>query len=283
MQWFKIRHGFTTDPKWGIIAHQISIPRAIVLAVVVDLLEYASKSPVRGSVSGYDEEEGAYNLGVDRNALRNVIDALRNRGFVTDGQITNWEEYQGVSDPTNAERQRRHRDKKRQESQELDSHVTPSNALRNTDKIREDKKREEEIREEYPIITSAARAAAREETPRERAHVSNHLPAAVKPPDTPKYHGTTFHPRYNEVREYITGRVPQLGRQNASEVNRWLMDGADADLDVIPSVDNALQFKDAKQIKSFNYFTRDIVSAFAARKENAETIERMRRKYAEPK
>lgn len=152
MHWFKTHHGFSTDTKFGLIAHQLSLPRAIVNAIVIDLLEHASRNDERGYIGNYDYEEAAYNLGVDSNALRNVTDSLRNRAFVTGDRITNWAEYQYRDDPTNAQRQKRHRDKKKQELDVIRNiesakniPVTDSNALCNTDKIRE-----EEIRKEDP-------------------------------------------------------------------------------------------------------------------------------------
>jgi hypothetical protein len=144
VHWFKTHHGFSTDTKFGLIAHQLSLPRAIVNAIAIDLLEHASKNDERGYIGNYDLEGAAFNLGVDSNALRNVTNALRNRGFVTDDRITHWEQYQDRSDPTNAERQKRHRDKRKQELAALSaSSVTDSNALRNTEEIRRDKIREE--------------------------------------------------------------------------------------------------------------------------------------------
>jgi hypothetical protein len=106
MHWLKIHHGFSSDPKFGMIAHQLSLPRALINAIILDLLEFASKSIPRGCISGYDPEVSAYNLGIDSNALRNVTDALRNSGFVTDNEVTHWEQYQGRYDQTNADRQK---------------------------------------------------------------------------------------------------------------------------------------------------------------------------------
>lgn len=99
--------------------------------------------------------------------------------------------------------------------------------------------------------------------------------------DVPKpYHAVDFHPRFNEVREYITKRLPALNRQNATEVNRWLMEGADPEADIFPSVDNAIDFKRG-DIGSFSYFTKTINTMIHLKKERLEQHERMRNKYAE--
>jgi hypothetical protein len=105
------------------------------------------------------------------------------------------------------------------------------------------------------------------------------LPAylAEKPPT---YAAVEFHPRFNEVREHITHRLPNLGRQNATEVNRWLQSGADPELDIFPTVEHLIGLKGG-DIGSFRFFTRAVESSIAARKEAEEQHERLSRKFAE--
>lgn len=142
MHWFKIHHGFSSNPKLGLIAHKLKKSRAEINAIFIDLLEYASKNAARGSIDGYDEETASFNLGLDIEPLRNAVTLLR-------PLLLNWDEYQQPIDRTNSERQKRYRDKKKQE---LDNEVTDSNALRNTDKNRIDKK-------EYPLTPKGEFAA----------------------------------------------------------------------------------------------------------------------------
>lgn len=96
----------------------------------------------------------------------------------------------------------------------------------------------------------------------------------------PTYHAVTPHPRFNEVREYITHRLPHLNRVNATEVNRWLLEGADPEKDIFPTVDNAIEIKRG-DIGSFKYFTRGVESSMRVRKEAAEQHERLMQKYGE--
>lgn len=141
MHWFKIHHGFSGNPKFGLVANQAGISKAIIIAISIELLEYASKNSPRGSIEGFDEDEASYNLGIEIVTLRNALQLLRNRGFCYGNEITNWEHYQGSGDATNADRQRRHREKKKQDVVDKVTDVTERNALRNTEKIREDKNR----------------------------------------------------------------------------------------------------------------------------------------------
>lgn len=137
MHWFKIHHGYNADAKLGMIAHKLKIPRAHINAIFLDMIEHASRHNDRGSITNYDPEVAAFNLGLDQEEVSNALLSLRNGGL-TDGQrILNWDKYQSPIDHTNAERQRRHRNKQKQH---IDIIVTGSNALRNIDKSRIDKK-----------------------------------------------------------------------------------------------------------------------------------------------
>lgn len=143
MHWFKTHHGYNSDAKLGLIAHNLKIPRIIVSGIFLDMLEYASKQNPRGCIDGYDPEAQALNLGIESEQIVTVRNALRNRGVLQDDEIVNWNVYQNL-DKTNAERQKRYRNKQKQD---VINPVTDSNALRNTDEIRIDK-----IRKEPPMV-----------------------------------------------------------------------------------------------------------------------------------
>lgn len=136
MHWFKIHHGFTTSKKFAMVAHELQIPKGNVLAIVLEMLECASKNSPRGSLEGLDAEEIAFNLGYDVVTVRNALLVLCRRYFCNSNAVLNWQEYQNKSDRTNSQRQARHREKKKQQLAERSDDVTASNALRNTDKIR---------------------------------------------------------------------------------------------------------------------------------------------------
>jgi len=155
MRWFKIHHGFNTDTKLGLIAHNLQISRSRVNGIFLDALEFASKNTPRGSLRGYDFEAASLCLGEPENVLRDISNALRNRGIVTDDSLTHWEVYQQPVDYTNAERQKKFRSNKKQDVdvkvEASNGIVTDSNALRNTDKTREEKIRKEGEERNNPL------------------------------------------------------------------------------------------------------------------------------------
>lgn len=146
MHWFKIHHGYSSDAKLALAAHKLQTPRATINGIFVELLEYASKQEERGSLVGYNIEAGALAMGVSDEFMRNVIVTLRNVTLVTDEKVVNWDRYQGGGDRTAAERQRRHRDKKKQDVEEMSRDSNVTSPLRNVDKSREDKSREDKSR-----------------------------------------------------------------------------------------------------------------------------------------
>lgn len=156
MQWFKIHHGFSSSPKFGLIAAQLQIPKAHIIAIALELLDHASRHDRRGTVMDIDHEEIAFSLGLEVVTVSNALLALRNRGFCNADEIINWEHYQGRVDSTNAERQSRYRANKKQSVTEDESIVTVRNALCNTDKIRVDKNKERE--EEVSSLPAARKS-----------------------------------------------------------------------------------------------------------------------------
>lgn len=93
------------------------------------------------------------------------------------------------------------------------------------------------------------------------------------------------HPMRELVRQHIIARLPHLARRNASEIDRWLRDGADPEKDIYPTVEHLIGIKGA-DIGSFEFFTRSITSSAAARKEQDEVFKRLAEKelaHAEPR
>jgi uncharacterized protein YdaU (DUF1376 family) len=88
------------------------------------------------------------------------------------------------------------------------------------------------------------------------------------------------HPSFERMREFIVAKLPHLKRQNATEINRWLHDGA-TENDIRETVEYCVGIKGAS-IGSFNYFTAQVMACQLARKERDEQEQRMRDKYAKP-
>jgi hypothetical protein len=140
MHWFKIHHGYSSDSKLALVAHRHQIPRATINGIFLELLEYASKQEERGSLIGYNIEAGAFSMGITQELLNDVIVTLRNVTLVTCEKVVNWDKYQGGGDSTAAERQRRHRNKKKQEVGKVSRDSNVTSPLRNVDKSRIEKK-----------------------------------------------------------------------------------------------------------------------------------------------
>jgi uncharacterized protein YdaU (DUF1376 family) len=91
---------------------------------------------------------------------------------------------------------------------------------------------------------------------------------------SPLERSMTVHPRFEEVRKEVTRRWPHLGRQNASEVNEWLKEGAEPEADIYPTLDHVHSVRGG-DIGSFRYFTRQILSAVQVRKEQDAVFDRL--------
>lgn len=137
MQWFKLHHGFMTDPKYGLVARTANTSKPNVIAIVIEMLEHASKQFVRGDISTLDLDVVGFNLSLDTDIIRDVTRDLSLRHFCDEARILNWEIYQSPIDQTSAERSKRYREKQRIKlpSQTVTRDVTPNHV----DKTRLDK------------------------------------------------------------------------------------------------------------------------------------------------
>lgn len=127
MDWFRSWHGAPTDNKWLVIARRAGVQPVIVSATFWALLDYASQQNERGSVAGFDVETYALWAGVDEADVLGVLDAMRAKGVITDGDtLAAWDKRQPKREDSSAERVRRHRDKQRQSV--TDDSVTHGNA-----------------------------------------------------------------------------------------------------------------------------------------------------------
>lgn len=163
MDWWRSWHGAPTDSKWLLIGKRAGVAPGVVSAIAWALFDYASQDNDRGSVEGFDVETYSVFSGFDEAEIQSVIDAMTDKGIITEGRLSAWEKRQPKKeDPTSGERVRRFRDNKRNEEVTLVSRVTSgdvthSNAMKRDvthsnavkqdvtiEKSREEKKREEE-------------------------------------------------------------------------------------------------------------------------------------------
>ena len=115
MDWFRSWHGAPTDNKWLLIAKRAGVTPMMVSAVFWALLDYASQQEERGSVAGFDAETYAMWAGCDETDVIAIVNAMRAKGVITDGEtLAAWEKRQPRREDDSSERVRRHRDKQRQ-------------------------------------------------------------------------------------------------------------------------------------------------------------------------
>lgn len=146
MNWWKAHHGIATDLKYAVVLRHIQksapvtgsnalrdvtnasgngcpVTRSNIVSVWVWLIDFSSQNSPRGSIDGIEIDEIAASLDLSDEVVSVILDALRWKGMISGNLLTAFEKRQPLNDKTNAERQARHRNKLKQE--------TESNALRN--------------------------------------------------------------------------------------------------------------------------------------------------------
>lgn len=147
------------DAKWIVIAKRAGVQPAIVSAIFWALLDYASQQDERGSVAGFDVETYATWAGMYEADVLNVLDAMRAKGVITDGDtLAAWDKRQPKREDDSRTRVQRYRDRKKEaQSNDDDDSVTQCNADV-TQRNAPDKIREEQSREEIPTNVGMAQA-----------------------------------------------------------------------------------------------------------------------------
>lgn len=161
MEWLKWFVGATTDPKFAVIARRSKKNLASVIAVWAMLLERAGQADDRGEVEGFDCEGADIVLGLEDGAACSILQAMRDKGLITNGRITNWDKRQRRDEPEAVkERKRLQREreklaaemaaieKARAELNEKSQGVTPRHATSQGVTNVTHKRREEKIRKE---------------------------------------------------------------------------------------------------------------------------------------
>lgn len=147
MKWYKASNKLSIDSGLGIIAQKSKQPRHAVIALWHSMLEYCSRKETGGCISSIDFEEIAYQLEMDIDVIAKILDEMIARDWLSDGKVVKWKDYQ--RDPTNAERQKRHREKNNNNQDDKDtvtvtnSVVTESNTQRRGEEKREEKKKKD--------------------------------------------------------------------------------------------------------------------------------------------
>lgn len=106
MDWFRAYHGMPYDPLLTVVAKRAGVSRAAALALLVTLMDYASRNVPRGSLEGLDPEPVAAALDLDPETLELLLDGFRGKSLITKANaMFGWEQLQ----PAPNDRLRRHR------------------------------------------------------------------------------------------------------------------------------------------------------------------------------
>ncbi len=182
MAWFRWYEGATTDPKFHVVSRKSGQPVAFVVAVWALLLERASAADDRGNAEGFDCESADAVLGMPDGAAEAIVQAMENKGLLSDLHVVKWEARQPRrEDTTSTERSREYRARKKAEATQGDdvqhdaTDATPCNAVQRNatqgddvqhdatlDKSRVDKKRREEKKKEESCGEQASPAHRRQ-------------------------------------------------------------------------------------------------------------------------
>ena len=137
MEWFRCYHGISSDPKWALIARKSGQPKAVVLAVWLYALDFASQAEDRGSIASIDPELVDVLYDLEDGSAASVLDAMQAKGLVTDDRrLAAWdkrqparEDAQGPEAKPVAQRVRECRERKKlREAEEAKRGVTQGNA-----------------------------------------------------------------------------------------------------------------------------------------------------------
>lgn len=114
--WLRLYSDFPTHPKWRVIARKTGVPVAHVLSIATTLLCKANVAQVRGSLVDFSVLECAAGLDLPIEHVDLTYAAMEELGWIERQYLVTWDERQpDREDPTNSERQKRFRDKKKTE------------------------------------------------------------------------------------------------------------------------------------------------------------------------
>jgi hypothetical protein len=145
MFWWRAYHGLVSHPKWLSLARKAEVTVPVAFAVVMWLLECASKAKPRGLVDDFSVSSCSAYLNIEEGEIERVRRALEEMGWIDHNQIVCWDEWQpDREDPNAAERKAAERKRKREAIDPVtDSHATSHNITQSSDKRRVELEKED--------------------------------------------------------------------------------------------------------------------------------------------
>ena len=144
ISWWRSWHGAPTDHKWAVVAARSGVKVGIVSAVAWALLDYASQQVDRGSVAKFDTEEYAAFSGFAETEVCAVIQAMTDKGIITNGRLANWEKRKPKREDDSYNRVTKYREMKRSVTQSNAIEVDETPQSKSKIKIKDTDKEEEE-------------------------------------------------------------------------------------------------------------------------------------------
>jgi hypothetical protein len=121
IDWFRHKHGLSTDAKLAFAAKRAGVHRAFSVMLWCYCLELASAADDRGSLAELDAEEAAFSLDMKPEQVTKLL-ALFQGKLIADHRVIAWDKHHPASS-TSTERVRMFRDRQAQRSDR--SHETP--------------------------------------------------------------------------------------------------------------------------------------------------------------
>ena len=141
MKWFRWHHDSCEDAKFRLVARNAGVTVRDVIALWAALLESASRNDPRGTVPNNRIDFIEAVLDLDAGLMDSICAAMEDAELIQTSEfelkIVNWSKRQfdtDLRDGTNAERQKRYREKKRVGNGERNGTVTPQIQITDTEK-----------------------------------------------------------------------------------------------------------------------------------------------------
>lgn len=244
-RWFRWYAGTTEDGKFRMVARNAKVTVATVTGVWAALLEDASHPDHRGIVTK-NEDYFAAVLDLSDGEAEKIFAAMQDADMISVGHgaitITHWKERQfetDTRDGTNAERQRRFRERRKETAQQTDRNGS---------------------------VTAAKRPDTETDTDSEtkKDDVGEGAGANAKI----KFLPDGYLDRLTEcAARVLADPVNAIGLTDPSIPLMWLREGCDFDLDVIPAVTKVSKSKRVSNVHNWNYFSQAVANAKASREQ----------------
>ncbi len=125
--WYRVYNDFTRHPKWRAISTLLDLPLHEILAVAMEVMRAANVGRPRGSLSEFSFIECAAALDLPAEHVARIYVAMEDHGWIDQDYLVTWDERQpDKEDPTNKERQRRFRQRRKEERESARNGVTPA-------------------------------------------------------------------------------------------------------------------------------------------------------------